>query len=96
MAGGWWAWLHNLAVLRLTIDAALFYVKSIVLLSLVVLDGGTCPASAFGQAPSPWPPQNTLAVEGLRAIDFVDFNLLFERSSDCRLSDPTGRHHENI
>jgi hypothetical protein len=47
MAGGWWAWLHNLAVLRLTIDAALFYVKSIVLLSLVVLDGGTCPASAL-------------------------------------------------
>src|SRR6266581_8089224 len=40
--------------------------------------------------------QNTLAVEELRAIDCIYFNLLFERSSDFCLNNPTGSHHENI
>src|SRR5260370_37895961 len=43
-----------------------------------------------------WTPQNTLAVEELRAMDFIFFNLLFERSSNFCLNDPTGSHHENI
>src|SRR6266446_252529 len=43
-----------------------------------------------GQALSPWPPQNTLAVEELRAIDFIYSNLLFERSPDFCLNNPTG------
>jgi hypothetical protein len=47
------------------------------------------------QALSPWPPQNTLAVEELRATDF-SFNLLFERSSAFCLNSPTGSHHENV
>src|SRR6266481_5717381 len=45
---------------------------------------------------SPWPPQNTLAVEELRAVGLIYFNLLFERSSDFCLNNPTGSHDENI
>ena len=37
-----------------------------------------------------------LAVDELRAIAFFYFNLLFERSSDFCLNNPTGSHHENI
>src|SRR5260370_26360813 len=42
------------------------------------------------QSLSLWTPQNTLAAEELRAMDFIFFNLLFERSSIFCLNDPRG------
>src|SRR6266404_990916 len=49
--------------------------------------------SNFALIVAPRAPQNSLAVEELRARDFIYFNLLFERSCDFCLNN---RRHENI